>query len=292
MSCTTPFDGVVEALERLRAARPAPSPVPSIDWPAAWGLDHLALGERVVSRPHRQVHLLDAQPADPAWLSCPRCGGSAWEATDRGVKPCSQCAGLHQRIEAVRRSGLPASAAAHTLGGYDFDRPGVPADLKKRLWACAQGRGESPGLMLVGTRGVGKTHLAHGLALLLAAERGEPARVLVWPDYLDRIRATFDGGGDAQQVRDAAAGCPGLLVLDDVGAERATAWTVEEATKLVDARYRDGGPVLVTTNCNPGGGPDDAGSLAGAVGPRAHSRLMGMCEVVALGGTDRRIHGH
>lgn len=41
---------------------------------------------------------------------------------------------------------------------------------------------------------------------------------------------------------------PGLLVLDDLGAEKASDWTIETLFELVASRYDRGGRLLITTN--------------------------------------------
>lgn len=292
---TAAVDAASETVRRLMAMREKATggaPLRSVRWPEMWGLEHIRLGSRTVSQVHRQARMLDAAPMDPEWLHCDRCHGTAAEYDDHGARACRQCSGLHQRLEMLARCSLPASAASHTLRTYNFRRPGVPSDLVARLEAVVRGEGIYKGLMLFGGVGVGKTHLAHGVVLEMCAELGRPARFVYWPDYLDRIRACF--GSDTHHpevVRATIAGSAGLLVIDDMGAEKATDWTREEATKLIDMRYREGRPVLVTTNLNPGGAAGTPMAMVDALGVRTHSRLYDMTDVVAMGGTDHRVAG-
>lgn len=70
-----------------------------------------------------------------------------------------------------------------------------------------------------------------------------------------------------------------LLVLDDLGAHRGTEWAEERLFALIDARYRDGLPLVVTSNV----------SLL-EVAPRVRSRLadVQVSTVVRFTGPDRR----
>ena len=42
----------------------------------------------------------------------------------------------------------------------------------------------------------------------------------------------------------------GLLVIDDLGLQKETEWTVERMTEIVDGRQRRGVPTIITTNLN------------------------------------------
>ena len=95
-------------------------------------------------------------------------------------------------------------------------------------------------------------------------------------DLLDDLRP----GDDARQrVRDCQNAR--LLVIDDVGAEKASEWTQERLYSVIDHRYANCLPLIVTSNLPPA-------KLAEQTGDRAASRLAEMCKVVAMTGTDRR----
>ena len=72
-----------------------------------------------------------------------------------------------------------------------------------------------------------------------------------------------------------------ILMLDDLGAERPTEWVLERLNILVDTRWREQRPILVTTNLEPG-------ELWEQLGERAYSRLADGALAVAFGGGDRR----
>lgn len=102
-------------------------------------------------------------------------------------------------------------------------------------------------LILTGSYGCGKTHLAAAIA----NERvrlGHPALLVVVPDLLDYLRATFSPQSGAsldrrfEEVRRAP-----LLVLDDLGTESATPWAKEKLFQLLNFRYVARMPTVVTT---------------------------------------------
>jgi len=95
-------------------------------------------------------------------------------------------------------------------------------------------------------------------------------------DLLDDLRP---GDGARQRVRDCQN--TKLLVIDDIGAEKASEWTQERLYSVIDHRYANLLPLIVTSNLPPS-------KLAEQTGERAASRLAEMCTVVAMTGGDRR----
>lgn len=139
-------------------------------------------------------------------------------------------------------------------------------------WACDS---RQPNLILTGPIGVGKTFAA--LAAVRAdVEVGRAVRY--WPT--GRLMQELRPGAPA--TPDVLAGLLGadVLVLDDLGAEKASEWTTEQISIVVDDRYSNCRPIVVTTN--------DLGALAGSTRDRGESRLLDGALVLAVGGTRLR----
>lgn len=100
-------------------------------------------------------------------------------------------------------------------------------------------------LVLAGPTGVGKTHLALAVAWEWF-EDGESVLFTRVDDLLDWLRQGYDDKSYHQRL-ERLRRCR-LLVLDDLGAEHAKEWAGEKVDRIVDWRYVDRTPLVVTTN--------------------------------------------
>jgi len=102
-------------------------------------------------------------------------------------------------------------------------------------------------LLLQGGYGCGKTHLAAGIANF-AVEIGVPTLFLTVPDLLDMLRFSYDSENTTFEERFDEIRNASLLVLDDFGTQNATAWAQEKLFQIVNYRYINKLPLVVTTN--------------------------------------------
>ena len=72
------------------------------------------------------------------------------------------------------------------------------------------------------------------------------------------------------------------IIIDDVGSEKFTEWTVETLYQIINERYENMLPIIFVSNLS-------LSDLAGKVGDRISSRIAEMCEVVKLEGKDKRL---
>ncbi|WP_251159356.1 hypothetical protein [Caniella muris] len=186
------------------------------------------------------------------WV-CPHCGrtvaipgpcGCAGEATAAAAAREERSRSVVEAAKGrlMRRSGIPERALGTETN------PAAPA--------MAEACGSGCGFCIWGPSGTGKTTLAAQVgaawvesnlltcrddrgAVVWAGE-GRSCRMVTVADLLAGARAFFDGGGDP--VADASGA--GLLILDDLGSERASAWSVSVLFHVVDARYRAGLPLV------------------------------------------------
>lgn len=182
------------------------------------------------------------------------------------VRPVNDTDAELATIEAEWDARIPRRLRAARLDG-------VPSPARESIaqW-LADG---SPGsLVLLGPVGVGKTYAATA-ALRDAFEHG--ARVMFAP-VAEALEALRPGGPTdaAQRLRSA-----GLLLLDDLGVEKPSEWTVERLDSIVNRRWLDEKPTIVTTNVAPE-------RLEASVDPRLFSRLVHDALAIEMVGTDRR----
>ncbi|MGD9091875.1 MAG: ATP-binding protein [Anaerolineales bacterium] len=102
-------------------------------------------------------------------------------------------------------------------------------------------------LLIQGDYGCGKTHLAAAIANF-AVSLGTPTLFITVPDLLDTMRFVYDDPETTfeerfDQVRNAS-----LLVLDDFGTQNATSWAQEKLFQILNYRYINHLPTVVTTN--------------------------------------------
>jgi DNA replication protein DnaC len=102
-------------------------------------------------------------------------------------------------------------------------------------------------MFLWGGYGCGKTHLAAAIANTAVA-RNIPTLFLTVPDLLDSLRFTFDSEETSFEERfDEIRNIP-LLVLDDFGTQNMTSWALEKLFQIINYRYINQLPLVVTSN--------------------------------------------
>lgn len=167
------------------------------------------------------------------------------------------------------------------------DHPQVADWVQRVAHAGRSGPGGAPGidhgpsLLIAGPTGTGKTHQAYGAvrSLLAAGVRLRWEATNTADLYASQRPRP---GHDPERQLQALGRCP-LLVLDDLGAAKASQWTEELTYRLIDRRYTHELPTLITTNL-------PISELRDAVGDRVASRLAEMTERIILTGADRRRH--
>lgn len=132
-------------------------------------------------------------------------------------------------------------------------------------------------LLLLGDTGTGKSWQAYG-AVRAACETGVSWRATSAAKLYACLRP--GAADDFESAFTAWARVP-LLLLDDLGAANPSPWVEEVTYRLIDERYADCLPTIVTSNLKPS-------ALRAMFGDRTASRLAGMCTRIILGGPDRR----
>jgi len=102
-------------------------------------------------------------------------------------------------------------------------------------------------LLLRGGYGAGKTHLAAAIANY-AVGMGVPTLFLTVPDLLDMLRFSYDSADTTFEERFNEIRNASLLILDDFGTQNATSWAQEKLFQILNYRYINKLPLVVTTN--------------------------------------------
>jgi DNA replication protein DnaC len=114
--------------------------------------------------------------------------------------------------------------------------------------AC-RGYAESPSgwLVLLGKVGSGKSHLAYAIAGRML-DRGVGVYWDTVPELLDHLRNGYKDNSYMDLLQSMMR-VP-ALVLDDLGAEQETSWVTEKLFQLLNRRYMDRRPTVITSNLN------------------------------------------
>jgi DNA replication protein DnaC len=156
------------------------------------------------------------------------------------------------------------------------------------------------GLLLTGSIGVGKTHLAVGILQALVVEKGVHGFFCDYRELLKEIQHSYNPQVATtemeilQPVFDAE-----VLVLDELGAAKPTDWVWDTVALVLNTRYNDKRTTLFTTNyadlppaaANASNGTGRAAreeTLGDRIGERMRSRLAEMCVPIEMRGEDFR----
>jgi DNA replication protein DnaC len=102
-------------------------------------------------------------------------------------------------------------------------------------------------LLLQGGFGCGKTHLAAAIANFIVGI-GVPTLFITVPDLLDALRFTYNNPESTFEQRFEEIRTAPLLIMDDFGTQNATAWAQEKLFQILNYRYINRLPLVVTTN--------------------------------------------
>jgi DNA replication protein DnaC len=257
---------------------------------------------------------------------CPLCQGTGWKTLsaspsalkesisnnnddnkNRRVTRCDcQLRARSQALLAAAR--IPNRYEGRELSNFEFEGPYL--SLAPARMAAYRFVEEYPidrtGLLLVGTIGVGKTHLAIGIIKELVRSKGIAC---LFCDYRELLKQIQNSYNDTVKATELDVLRPvfetDVLVLDELGAVKPTEWVWDTVSLILNTRYNDDRTTIITTNYRnlvererPGNvrstSPEatkyasEKETLGDRIGDRMRSRLHEMCRIVTMEGQDYR----
>jgi DNA replication protein DnaC len=248
--------------------------------------------------------------------NCQLCRGTGWKMVARSdgsgtmATPCD--CGMEERASrTIDRARIPKRYEHCDFESYSTDVSESPQHtsslkaakmLAERFVAEYPGSGER-GLLWMGPSGVGKTHLAVA-CLKELIRRGHQGLFCDYRELLKDIQASYNPGSESTELRVLEPiRTTEIVVLDDLGASKPSAWALDTIGLVLNARYNSRLTTLITTNYFDAAKPEGKTSktpqgealravredmLADRIGERMRSRLFEMCRTIEVHSTDFR----
>ena len=210
--------------------------------------------------------------------NCPICGGHGYLRRDLPVGhpdfgKIVACQCRRKEITDQIRSRLYAVSNLDELAHLNFDtfqprgQKGIgQAQAQSLEWAYNQAKLFASHLngwiFFSGPYGCGKTHLAAAIANF-TVQMGVPTLFLTVPDLLDSLRFAYESPDTTFEDRFLEIRQVALLILDDFGTQNSTPWAQEKLFQIINYRYINKLPMVITSNMN-----------LDSIEPRIRSRLQ------------------
>lgn len=201
-----------------------------------------------------------------------KCGEDEWAQKEQAYKDEQR----RIRIENMRVGGI----SDESLRDVRFeDSDGCENIQKCRAFVdhWEEIKAQNTGLIMSGPVGTGKTYAAACIANALI-DRGVPVLMTNFPTILSTSK--FEMNELLRQAMEYD-----LIIVDDLGVERDTEYSSETVYQFIDARYRSGKPMIVTTNLS----LKDLRVQDGLRYKRIYDRILEMCVPMVFTGESRRV---
>jgi DNA replication protein DnaC len=238
---------------------------------------------------------------------CEICRDTGFEIVERDGREFAQrCACRQGRGRNGEGAGLAACRFPPrydhcSLETFEPGSPSLSAALERAVAFCAGyphlGDDEGLGLLFCGDNGVGKTHLAVAILRELVTAKGVRGQFWDFHELIREIKSSYDRETKTTELQVLQPVVDmDVLVLDDLGAWKMTDWMNDTLLYILNSRYMAKRPTIITTNFQDVTREKALSAdplrrrefLVERIGQRLRSRLMEMCLVVNVSGSDHR----
>lgn len=249
--------------------------------------------QRLVVAPEAEEDISQQQRvstiAEP--VVCSLCFGTGMEVVpSKGARRCL-CRKRDVRTELLGAARIPRRYEECSLSNYQL-ATNNGSQLRAFNYAYRLVR-EYPsvdrGLLLMGTCGVGKTHISVAILRELMEKKGVSCLFYEMGSLLKEIQNSYN---PISQTSELTVLTPVIeaevLVLDELGASKPTDWVRDTMMHVINTRYNDRRLTIFTTNYLDRRSSERDEILEDRVGIRLRSRLFEMCKTVQIEGEDYR----
>ena len=225
---------------------------------------------------------------EPVAEECPKCFGTGMEIVPgKGARicVCRKLRSHHGQFDSVR---LPRRYDGFHFGNYKPQNPSQTVARKCSMAFAMEYPAVDRGLLLMGSVGVGKTHLAVSILKGLT-ERGFSCLFYEFGTLLKEIQDSYNVNTQASELGVLSPVLNvDVLVLDELGASKPTDWVRDTMAHIINTRYNEKKFTVFTTNYLDERPNDREETLEDRIGVRVRSRLYEMCRTVPISGKDYR----
>jgi len=233
---------------------------------------------------------------------CPECQSTGWvleRAEGRNIAKRCRCFLEKTKSILLEQANIPRRYVHCSFKNFEIHNASHKNALKISRQFVKNFPVQEVGLLFIGPCGVGKTHLAVSILYELINSKEASCYFIDFRDLIRKIQGSYSPDSPLTdsdifaQVFDKD-----VLVLDELGAKRTTAWVEETIFYIINNRYNNKRLTIFTSNYldQEEEGEDSrdpffkrrGDSLVDRIGVRLRSRLYEMCKIVEMEGDDYR----
>ncbi|HKX84271.1 MAG TPA: ATP-binding protein [Pyrinomonadaceae bacterium] len=219
---------------------------------------------------------------------CPICFGAGMEIVPgKGARVC-ECRRQEAHSNYLVKAKLPMRYEGCHFHNYKPQNPSQQKAFRFASSLTMEYPAVDKGILLTGSVGVGKTHLAVSILKGLT-ERGFNCLFYEFGALLKEIQDSYNPNTKTSELGVLGPVLEAeVLVLDELGAAKPTDWVRDTMAHIINTRYNDRRLTIFTTNYPDDRKNDKEETLEDRIGVRLRSRLFEMCKTVEMSGADYR----